>query len=121
MDQSTPEHLQLNGMCGSVLLWSVILIDPGFEGAGPDWIFGAQADCERGCLFPGERVKIEDCLRGGKAELLQPSGRGSQRFVLQRLQVFAEQVEAGWDAEIDHDHVGGLFKIVLYGNLLGCN
>ena len=33
-------------------------------------------------------------------------------LLLEGLQVFAEQIEAGRDAEIDHHHVGGLGEIV---------
>ena len=44
---------------------------------------------------------------------------GPGGFFLQRLQVFAQQIEAGRDAEIDHDHVGGLGEIVADGHRLG--
>ncbi len=40
-------------------------------------------------------------------------------LLLQGLQVFAEQVEARRDAEIDHDHVGGLCQVVADGNRVG--
>ena len=62
----------------------------------------------------GEGVEVEDCLSGGEAEFFQMTG-GVGGFFLQGLEVFAEEVEAGRDAEIDHDHVGGLREVVADG------
>jgi hypothetical protein len=108
---SSPSHrLQWNRARRRVLCRIVILVDSGLEGVSSDRVFGAQTNSERDRLFRRESIEVEDGLRRGETELLQSSGRSSRRLFLKCLQIFAEHVEARWDAEIDHDHVGSLLK-----------
>ena len=51
-------------------------------------------------------------MRGRHIEFLQPAAFHSRTFVEVSLQVFAQQIEAGRNSEIDHDHVRGLGEIV---------
>jgi hypothetical protein len=55
---------------------------------------------------------VEDGLGCGKAEFLESSSMGAGSSFLSGLQVFAQQIEARWNAEIDHDHVRGFREIV---------
>ena len=55
-------------------------------------------------------------MRSREAEFLQTARSVAAVFFLERLQVFAEQVEAGRDPKIDHDHVCGLRQVIANRN-----
>ena len=80
---------------------------------GPNGVFGPQPDLERDILMRGKSIEVEDGLSCGEAEFFQSSSMVSGSSFLNRLQIFAQQVEARWNAEIDHDHVRGFREIVV--------
>ncbi len=107
-------YFQVDGPCNRVNVGVVVLVDARLEGAGADGVLGAETELEGDGLLRGERVEVEDGLGGGEAELFEVAARW-RTFLLKGLQVFAEKVEAGRDAEVDHDHVGGLGEVVFDG------
>ena len=66
-------------------------------------------------LRRGKRVEIENGLRRRQAEFLQAAALWDALFSTIVLQVFAEQVEPGRNAEIHHHHVRSLGQIVFDG------
>ena len=113
---SMSPHLQLHWARRRVHFWIVVLVDTGLESTGADGVFGTQAILQGYGLLRRQRVEVEDRLRGGEAEFLQTARFVAGGLFLERLQVFAEQVEAGRNTKIDHDHVRGLGEVVANRN-----
>ena len=99
-------YLELNRLCRRAYGGVVVFVDAGLEGVGADGVFGAEAELQRDGAVRCEAIEVEDGLGGREAELLEAPAGGSGGLFLVGLEVFAQKVEAGRDAEVDHDHVG---------------
>ena len=109
------DDLQLNGMSYRTHSWIVVLVYTRLKSVSADRVLGAEAE-GYGCGLPrSQRVEVEDCLRGCERELLQAAALIAGGFLLKGLQIFAEQIKAWGNTEVDHDHVGGFGKIVVDG------
>src|ERR1700723_1900563 len=63
----------------------------------------------------GKRIEGENGLRGSEAEFFKAAAFLRGAFFDVGLQIFAEQIEAWRDSEVDQDHVGGLREVILDG------
>src|SRR5215471_6871218 len=88
-------HLQLDRARDGVDVRVVVFVYARLEGARADRILRTKAILDGYCLTGADGIEVQDRLRGGLAELLQPAALLSGGLGLHVLQVFAEQVESG--------------------------
>src|ERR1035438_6770953 len=94
-------YLQLHGAGDGVHVGIVILVDARLEGAGADGVLGAQTEMQGDGVAGGDGIEVENRLRRGERELLQAASLTARGLLLEGLQVFGEQVEAGRNPQID--------------------